>query len=618
MAGPASDVPELQHRPPRRTSLDVRFVSISVLIAIVIATFYPVLGHQFIEWDDNVAIYQNPDFLPPRLSSLGHYWTEPHLSFYVPVTYTLWWLIAHVAAAPASSGTGYVLAAWPFHAANLLAHLGSVVFLYLALTRLVRSELAAVLGAALFAVHPLQVEPVAWASTMYTPLSGCFALAATWAYLCFSDARFGSANDVGSKPSRARAKQRQSAGASGTRRRGWPWYGLFLLAYGLAILTKPAVILVPAALGVIDVLVRRRPVGRVAAYLLPAFLVGAIPVVIATEAAQVPFPMDLPLWTRPLIAGNALAFYLLKAIVPWPLRPDYGISPRWLLADGQLYLYTTWLAPAALLFVAAVVWRRRGWGWPLAALGVFVLALAPALGLTTFDYQRYSTVADRYAYFALAAPAMLVAAGLSRLRFSSRRWSALAHIAAGALLIGFAVSSNLSTHNWHDTDRFYAFAAERNPDSVVVHLHAVRVLEAQGRAADGIDHYRAVAAAFPDSPRLLVKMGTACMQRGLWDEAARCYAQAGQYWRDDPRVFRSLGVALAQSGRPKEALDAFNYALRLNPRDADAHLNAAIVLAAMGRRDEARTHFQAAIQLGGDVSTARRGLAQLDAMPPNK
>jgi Tfp pilus assembly protein PilF len=610
MAGPTWDDSAAQQG-PARAPLGQRLLRAALLTVIVLAAFYPVLGHEFVAWDDDVAIYNNTDFLPPRPATLEHYWTSPYLSFYVPVTYTVWWLLAHVAVhASAASGGGYVLSAWPYHAASLVAHVGSAVLAYLALARLVRNDWAAWFGAAVYAVHPLHAESVAWASTMYTPLSGCFALAATWAYLRFSDAHFGASVEVsrsvgGRRPRPAEAHHEP-------RRRAWPWYALFVLAYALSLLTKPTIILLPVALWVLEVLLRRRRWRAVAVWLAPALLVGAIPIAIATRVAQVPFGIDVPVGIRPLIAGQALAFYLLKAVIPWPLSPDYGVSVQWLQQGGQVLLYSGWLAPVIIAAVALWAWLRRGWRWPLAALGVFVLVLTPVLGFSTFDFQRYSTVADRYAYFALIAPAMLLAATLAR----GRRSPALGYVVAGVVVVVFGVAANAQSRQWRDSDRFFAFAESRNPDSVMVHVRAMRVLEAQGRpAADGLEHYRAVAAAFPDSPRVLAQLGTACMQRGLWDEAARSYAQAGQFWRNDPRVFRSLGVALAQGGHPKEALDAFAYALRLDPRDADAHLNAAIVLAALGRRDEARGHFEATIQLGGDAATARRALAQLNATP---
>src|SRR5215218_1208652 len=151
--------------------------------------YLPVLGHGFVEWDDRAVIAANPRLLAPTAEGLARYWTDlrPHQEFYAPVNYTAWWLVAHVAGRYSPAHGAVVLRAWPFHAANWLAHAGSAVVVLLLLHRLVRHRWAACAGALLFALHPVQAEPVAWASTMYTPLSGLFSLLALWQYVRYSD-----------------------------------------------------------------------------------------------------------------------------------------------------------------------------------------------------------------------------------------------------------------------------------------------------------------------------------------------------------------------------------------------------------------------------------------------
>src|SRR5689334_354461 len=96
MVRPKTESPNLEPS-PRRASVGARLTGAVLLMALVLAAFYPVLGHEFLEWDDHLVISLNPDFLPPRLSTLGHYWTAPYAQFYVPLTYTIWWTIAHFA-----------------------------------------------------------------------------------------------------------------------------------------------------------------------------------------------------------------------------------------------------------------------------------------------------------------------------------------------------------------------------------------------------------------------------------------------------------------------------------------------------------------------------------------
>jgi Flp pilus assembly protein TadD len=569
-----------------RAPIGVRLVGAALLAAVVLAAFYPVLGHEFLEWDDHLVISQNPDFLPPRLATLGHYWTAAYMQFYVPLTYTIWWTLAHFAAHQGPDGA-YVLSPLPYHAANLLAHVGAALFAYRLLTRLVRSEVAGWLGAALFALHPLQAEPVSWASTMYSSLSGCIALGSAWAYFNFSDSYFDARN--GSR-----------------RRRGWIWYVAFVVGYGLALLTKPTIILLPVILAVIEIVIRRRRLASVAALLGPVLLVGAVPIAIATQQAQPAVGVNPPVVLRPLIAADALAFYLRQIALPLNLAPDYGRSPHWLMNDGSRALFTTWVIPFTVFAAAAVAWRRTR--WPAVVCAVFVLALAPMLGLVPFDYQRYSTVADRYAYFALVAPAMLVAAGLAR---RPSRW---AFAAAGAAAVTLGATSNALSRNWRDTDRFYEYAASRNPDSFAAHTRAIRVLERQGRKDEALPHYQASVRVYPDSPRMWFEMGRIYVRRKDWDQAIDCYSRAASLEPDNAGILSSLAVALAAGGRGGEAVPVIERALQLAPHDAATHLDAASVYGTVRRFDDARRHFQEVIRLGGDVQAARRGLETLDRL----
>jgi Flp pilus assembly protein TadD len=593
MSGATSEKPTPEHhdRGARRASIGVRAAGTALLALLVLAAFYPVLGHEFLEWDDHVAISQNPDFLPPRLSTLGHYWTGQFMQFYVPLTYTIWWVIAQFAAHAGPDGR-FVLSPAPYHAANLIAHIGAAVLAYLLLARLTRSEAAGWTAAALFALHPLQVEPVSWASTMYSPLSSCLSLGAMGAYLAFSEAdRHGGEAALAYRPPARR----------------WLWYALFVVGYGLALLTKPMIILLPVIIGLIEVAIRRRALGRTAALLVPVLIVGAVPIVIATQQSQPnaagPY---VPLVLRPLVASDVLAFYVRYTILPLNLAPDYGRSPHWLMNEGSTSLFTTWVIPFALFAASALAWRRSR--WPAVACGVFVLALAPVLGFTPFDFQRISTVADRYMCFALIAPAMLVAAGLARV---PRR--ALFAVCA-AVGVTFGVMSNLQARHWRDTDSFFELAMARNPDSFTAHTRATSMLEKQGREDEALEHYRAAVRAYPGSPRMWFGMGRIFLHKRMWNDAVDAYARAAELEPENGGILSSLALALAASGRHDEAVRAIELALPRAPNDAQVHEDAAAVYGTVGRFDDARREFNEVIRLGGDANAARIGLETLDRL----
>jgi Flp pilus assembly protein TadD len=231
------------------------------------------------------------------------------------------------------------------------------------------------------------------------------------------------------------------------------------------------------------------------------------------------------------------------------------------------------------------------------------------LGLSRFDYQRYSTVADRYAYFAMLAPAMLLAVVVSRW------WTRGVAALAGLVVLALAVTTAVQVRHWRDDDRFFAFVAARNPDSLLLRVRQAQQLAQQNRPTDALDAYSAALAIEPNQPRVLYNMGNLCLQLNRLDEAIGYFQRAGDLSPDDSRIFSNLGIALARSGRSGEALVAFGRALEADPSDASAHLNAAILLAQLGRFDDARQHYQEVIRLHGNVAAAERGLAALDQLP---
>jgi Flp pilus assembly protein TadD len=269
-------------------------------------------------------------------------------------------------------------------------------------------------------------------------------------------------------------------------------------------------------------------------------------------------------------------------------------------------MFTTWVIPFAVFAVAAVAWRRTR--WPAVACGAFVLALAPVLGFTPFDFQRYSTVADRYACFALIAPAMLVAAGLSRA--SSRAPLAI----CGVVAVAFGVMSNLQTRHWRDTDTFYDFAMWRNPDSFAAHTRAIRVLEKQGREDEALEHYAASVRAYPDSPRMWFGMGRIFLHKRMWNDAVDAFAHAAELEPDNGGILSSLALALAGAGRRDEAVRASEVAISRWPNDPQVHQDAAAVYGTAHRFDDARREFNEVIRLGGDVNVAHSGLDTLDRL----
>jgi protein O-mannosyl-transferase len=329
-----------------------------------------------------------------------------------------------------------------------------------------------------------------------------------------------------------------------------------------------------------------------------------LPTVVLARVSQHDTPaFSPPAASRVLVALDSLAFYLQKLVWPVGLASDYGRSPRWLLLEGPAYY--TWMIPAA---VAVVAWAvRRQAPWVLGCLALFVAALFPSLGLVPFDYQRYSTVADRYAYLALLAPAAALALALARR--PAPALLALAGVAAGAL----AVLANLQTRHWRNTDTLFARALEVNPRSLAAHTNNGFEYFKAGKVDKAMEAYAIALEANPGDLRVLFDLGNLHLHQGRPAEAVEAYRQAVGRAGHRAALRGNLGLALAQLGFENEAVTELREAIRLDPNYAQAHTNLATLLRARGDWAGARHHYQEALRVDPSIEAARKGLEEMKA-----
>ena len=434
----------------------------AAVVVVTVVTYWPVLGHDHVWWDDPENLFENPDFNPPTPRGLAKYWTRDAWGLYVPALYTAWYPIARLAYHPAHTPA---LDARPFHAANLLVHLLSALAVYALLRDALRAgrgaHLPALIGALLFAVHPVQVEPVAWISGMKDLLCGLFSTLALWLYI-----RHASVDACEPRNAALRLLL----------------YLLATVAFVLALLAKPVAVVVPVVAIVLDRGLLRRSWPTVIAMMAP-WIVLAIPVALVTRQVQpaVDVAATSPPQVRPLIAGDALAFYLRQVIAPEHLALDYGRAPD--VVAQQPWRWLAWLVPVAL---AVLLWRLRARARP-AVVGamLFVIPLLPVLGFVPFSAQEYSTVADHYLYLPMVGVALLAAWGASRVSTRS------ALLIAVPVLLTLATRSWFQTRQWRDTRALFTHNLTVNPRSWTsrVNLAADALLRGDGASAE--QHARA-------------------------------------------------------------------------------------------------------------------------------
>jgi tetratricopeptide (TPR) repeat protein len=410
-----------------------RWLAPSAVVLITLIAFSPTVRNEFTWWDDPFTIHQHPSLNPPTLDGLVWLWQNPQFSLYVPVTNTAWWLLACVAYSPEMDAAQEIhLNPAVFHAGSVLVHGLAAGMVCLLLRRLLATDTAAVLGALLFALHPVQVESVAWASGLKDVLCGLFSVLALHQYVLYAsptDAQ------LPSRPTRLH-------------------YALTFVFFGLAVLSKPGGVVVPVLAAVLDLLVIRRPWQVVGWSVLP-LLVLAIPVMVMTsEVQEQRDQVYSPAMMRPLVAMDALGFYLTKLVLPIRLALDYGRRPLDVINGGWMQLL--WALPLVVAAAAGLAWRRSR--LPAAGVLLFVAALGPMLGLLPFHYQYYSTVADHYLYLAMLGPALV--AGWLVLAWPKRAVPALG--VALAVLMGLSV---MQIGRWRDDQALLGYTLRLNPRS---------------------------------------------------------------------------------------------------------------------------------------------------------
>ncbi len=506
----------------------------AIIVVAVVLVFGQTAKYQFLHWDDNVNVWNNQRLNPVSAGNVLYFWGHSYARMYAPLSYTFFAaeaLISSRAEAPPGKPFG-VLEPTVFHMGSLLLHAGCCILVLLILRRLVRHEVAALAGALLFALHPLQVESVAWITETRGLLAAVFGLTAIWQYLRFAD-------ETMEDPRRRMAH-----------------YLVASLALLLALLSKPTAVAVPLVVLVIDWGLCRRPLQQVVTALAPWALMALIFSLGTALVQQATAIETAPLWARPLLALDAVTHYMVKLILPFQLGPDYGHTPT--VAMQEKLWYAMGVLPIGLAYLAWSLPDRRVW---LTALGVFVVAVLPMLGLIPFDFQRNSTVADRYVYLAMLGPALALA------WFMVRHGSVLKYAVVAVALSLYGVASFMQTGHWATDLRLANQAIRVNSNSYTFQLGAGNAWYRADEFKNAILHYNHARELRQESMMPLYNLARAEFKLGnmvgVIENIETVIESNPAYARGDAYVL--LGQALLRRGKNAEARKAFENALQQDP-----------------------------------------------------
>jgi tetratricopeptide (TPR) repeat protein len=549
------------------------------LIAATLLAYLPALGAGFI-WDDDDYVTENRTL--EDVGGLRRIWLEVGaVPQYYPLVHTSFWIEHRLWG---KHPTGY-------HVVNVLLHGLNGVLLWRVLRRL--AVPGAWVAAAVFVLHPVHVESVAWVTERKNVLSGCFYLLALLAWLRTLDA----------PADRARAGRRFA-----------------LVAFVGALLSKTVTASLPAVM-LLVLWWKRGRIGREGGITAPMFALGAAAGLLTawmerSVVGAVGEAWSLSLAERVLVAGRALWFYVGK--LAWP-EPLIFVYPRWNLDTGAPW---QWLIVVAAAALGAALWLARGriGRGPCVAAAFFALTLAPALGFLNVYPMRFSFVADHFQYLASIGPIAL-AVGVAASRAGRRPAAARAAIAlAAVVLLALGARTALQTRMYEDEETLWRATVRLNPEAHIAHnnlggLLLARAAAEPDRAAGLLDeaerHVRRAAGI--DYPEAHNNLGIVLHQRGEIDAAIASYREALQSRPAFADAENNLGISLAALGRLDEATRFFALAVQHDPGLANARFNLGTVLLVEGRLEEALLELEAAARLDPDDAATRDRLAEVEA-----
>ena len=545
----------------------------ALLVLMVVLAYLPALHAGFV-WDDGDYVTNNQ--LLHSLNGLWQIWSVPSATpQYYPLTFTSFWVEYHL----------WQLNPLGYHLVNVLLQALNAILLWTVLRRL--SVPGAWLGAAIFAVHPVNVETVAWVTERKNLLAGFFYLSSALACL-----RFWLPNLV--------TADGRAAGVSETANislENWKFFWLALFFYFCALLAKTAVIALPAAV-LLVVWWKRGKIGWRGLWPLAPFLAVGMAMGLWTVWVEKHLvhaagnEWALSLTQRGLIAGRAVWFYLGKLLWPHPLTFIY---PRWEIKTAQPLAYL----PALALVVALVILSlgRRGRTRPiLVTLAYFLALLFPVLGFFNVYFFRYSFVADHFQYLAGIGPLALAAAAITLAwdRFNKTNLF-LKPAFCGALLLLLGTLTWRQCGMYSDLETLWRVTLSRNPDSWLAHNNLGDLLLKQNQRKEAFEQFQIALQIKPDDEKIWFNLGDAFSADGQQDKAIKCYRKAIEIKPNYFNALNNLGSALAAEGRFDEATDYYLQAKQVEPTSFMTLKNLASAQAATGRLDEAIENYRQAI-----------------------
>ncbi len=549
------------------------------LAAIVWLAFGQTLGHSFVNYDDNIYIYQNATVLA-GLTGRGIPWafSFAEIGHWHPVT----WF-------------SHMLDCWLFglrsgghHLTNVALHATAAILLFLALKEMTGSLWRSAVVAALFAIHPQRVESVAWIAERKDVLSGAFFMATLLAYSHYVK-----------QPSAIRSALIAILFALGLMSKGM----LVTLPFVLLLLDYwPLRRVTPEMLGALRQPEKRAGLQRIIAEKIPLLLLSAASCLMTSLSPEKIAPaLQMSFPARVENAVVSYVIYLKQMVYPVGLVLPYFNSP----AGFPLTLVLAALALLIAISVGTFLLRRKqpylivGWLWYLGMM-------TPVIGLVQISYYAR---ADRYTYLPEIGLYLLATWGAVEV---CRRWRGGREVLAAIALLLIAALTMLSraqAAHWRDSETLWRYVLSQTPDNYIAHNNMGLALDEKGQTDAAITHFEKALQIQPGYAETHNNFGNALCRVGRVPDAIVQYEEALELVPGLPQVHNNLGTAFGQNGQTAEAIGQFRKALEINPSFAGAHSNLGFALLISGENHGAEQEFKQAIELRPKSIEPRKHLA---------
>jgi protein O-mannosyl-transferase len=592
-----------------------------LLVLVTMALYWPATRCDFVTYDDYMYVSDNPH-VTSGLTLENARWAfgSDYAANWHPITWLSHMLDCQMVG----------LNAWGHHLSSGLLHALNAALVFALLQRMTGAAWRSLLVAALFALHPLRVESVAWVSERKDVLSGFFGLLALMAYARYAEARSLKSKVQSLKPEAGTEDAESGMSKPATRNmhhatrithhvlrltpQACAFYLLSLFCFALGLMSKPMLVTWPCVMLLLDYWPLRRLdlstlhtarstllrlVREKTPFFVLAVAASVVTFVVQQRGGAVAAVESLPLGAR---VGNALISYgryLGKLFWPTELAVYYPHPGHWSL--GKMVLAGGLILGFSVLFFMQ---RRRapyllmGWLW-------FLGALVPVIGLVQVGEQA---MADRYSYLPLLGVLIFSVWGACELSWRWRYQVLALSGAGGAAIVLCLALTRQQIGYWQDGETLFRHALEVTENNCMAHNNLGIALALKGQIDEALRQYQAAIRLKSDNAEAHYNLGLALDLKGQIDEAMRQFQEALRLKPDYADAHNNFGLALERKGQTDEAIGQFQTALRLKPDHAEAHNNLGIAFYQQRRTGEAIRQFQEALRLKPDFPRARKNL----------